>query len=326
MARVRQEAARVGQHADEARQQAHVRQRVHLLAPCRRADRGTTRRCRTASCPGAEPSWKMPMIVGEQLVVARVQVVDDRLGELSRRVEPIEEAHQRARPAGSRRSRRSRCSGPSARIPRVLLLRMRAEVELLHPAARVIHHGEVVEQRRAQLLDLVGRRAPARRAPWRRSPPPRARCTAARRAARGRGPTRGSRPRGRRRGASAARRAARRASRSVMSRRRQLVDPAVPAGEVVHAPAPCRAARSGRAWCAPARSSRGAGAARDRRSDRRCCRRPSRRTARSSPCAVNSVLGRAGGCSARRSPSPCRARAACPRTPNGNASSRCVQW
>ena len=98
--------------------------------------------------PGTEPSWKMPMIVVEQLVVARVQVVDDGLRQLSVRVQAIEEARQRL----ALREVADRVVagvGPEHAHRARAVVAHGAQVELLHPAARVIHHREVVAAARS---------------------------------------------------------------------------------------------------------------------------------------------------------------------------------
>ena len=154
MARIREEAARVGDHPHEAREQAHVREGAEL-----RLD---------AVLLVEEPPGGAVLHLArdgavlevadhgrEELVVARVQVVEDRLGQLIALVEAVQEAASAARllevADGVAAHVRARASARQARVD----VALGAQVELLHPSALVVHQGQAVEQRRLA--------APARR-------------------------------------------------------------------------------------------------------------------------------------------------------------------
>ena len=253
------------------------------------------------------------MIVASSSLSARVQVVDDGLGELSLGVQAVEEARQRlalrevadgvVAGVGAERAHRARA-----------VVAHGAQVELLHPAARVVHHREVVEQRRAQLLDLARATAPGRaralaKIACRLALGVRRRVDAAR----GRGRRRGSRPRGRSRAASAS------ASRRLAS---LPIDTFAAAPSLSTQPfQPAEVVHRQRLVGAPGRVELGA-APRRSCAWRRCGSRSSIGIvgAADDPHVVlreQALRGerrarRACGCSGRRSRARCRAPAACP--------------
>src|SRR5690606_20067091 len=96
VARVREEAPRVGEHPDEAREEPHVRERVDLPAhPVELIEEPP--RAAVLELPRNRAVLEVADNRGEELVVARVQVVEDRLREAAGRVEPIEEPCERPR-------------------------------------------------------------------------------------------------------------------------------------------------------------------------------------------------------------------------------------
>ena len=197
--------------------------------------------------PGARAVVEAADDGGERLVVGGVQVVDDGLGQLAGRVQAIEKARQRDRlrevgdgvvaGVGAERGHPARAG-----------VAQRAEVELLRPAAPVVQHRQVVEQRRTQLLGLLGRR----RLPGARLGEDGGHLAlgvvgdveALEAVVRGAAAGRVKRvvPLGER-VAQLVERPDRRVRRGA-----ERVDPGVPAGEDRAAPAPDRGARSGRAW------------------------------------------------------------------------------
>ena len=146
--RVRQEAARIGHHADEPRQQAHVGERVHLLRHAVELIEEPPGRS-VLHLPGHGAVLEVADHGREQRVVARVEVVEDGLRELIRVVEPVEEARERPGDleVADRIEARVRPERPAH--PRVVVAEG-AEMELLNPAAGVIEQRELVKKRRLQ--------------------------------------------------------------------------------------------------------------------------------------------------------------------------------
>ena len=88
------------------------------------------------------------------------------LRELVGAVEPIEKRAS-GRATRSRRSNRTRCRAP-ARAHAGVVVAQRSEVELLHPAARVVHQARSRRAAPTELVDLVVGERRLGCAPWRR--------------------------------------------------------------------------------------------------------------------------------------------------------------
>ena len=112
--RVGHERARVGQHADEVREQADVRQRVDLPLDAFLLIE------KPPAAAELHPAGERSVLEvadhrRQRVVVHRVVVVEDGLRQRALLLELIEIPRRAPRPADSRRSNRSRCRGRASR-------------------------------------------------------------------------------------------------------------------------------------------------------------------------------------------------------------------
>jgi len=154
VARVGEEAARIRHHADEAREQTHVRQhaelRFHAVELIEEPPRGA---------PLHLSGHSAGLIVAddgrEHGIVGGVGVVEDRLGELVGGVERIEEAGQGTGVIEIADGVEAGVGSQQAAHASVGVAQ-RAQVKLLNPAAGVIEQRHVIQQRGAEGFGVVG--------------------------------------------------------------------------------------------------------------------------------------------------------------------------
>src|SRR5258706_7574586 len=145
MPRVRQEAPRIGDHADETREQAHVRQGSNLRRHAVELIEEPPPRA-VLHLAGHRAVLEVADHRGEQVIVAGVEVVEDRLLDLAGLLEAIEKS-------GQWPSHFKIADGVESGIPAdrsqlaCVVVAHGAEVKLLDPAAGVVHDGETMQQR-----------------------------------------------------------------------------------------------------------------------------------------------------------------------------------
>ena len=161
VARVRKERPRVGQHAHEAAQQTQRREGVHLFLHAVLLVEEPPPRSEL-DLPGAVAAvLEIADHRGHQLVVARIEVVDDGLRKAVVAVEHVEEF--RHLPADREVADRVEARiGTQPAEHAAVVVADGAVVELLGPAGLMVHRGELDQHGGLELADLLGRqRLPA---------------------------------------------------------------------------------------------------------------------------------------------------------------------
>ena len=144
--RVGQERAAVGQHADEAAQEPQVRQRVHLFLHAvfliQEPPAGAE-----LHFAGHAAVLKVADHRGDNLVVGRIDVIENRFGQPVVAIQAVEELYHRLR--AEKVADRIETGIRSERLEHArVVVSQYAVVELLGPAFFVVHQSELMEHGR----------------------------------------------------------------------------------------------------------------------------------------------------------------------------------